>query len=103
MPETRRWLTTIVRPAGTLDRSGVDQVGLAIRILAACSDMIVVDLSAARVAAPRVLAIALLQPAAELERAGRCLLLRGVPPQLRVELDRAAVPAITVADVPEPA
>jgi len=26
-----------------------------------------------------------------------------VPPQLRAELDRAAVPAITLADVPEPA
>ena len=101
LPQTRRWLTTIVRPAGTLDRSGVDQVGAAIRVLAACSDMVIVDLSAARVAAPRGFAVTLLEPAVVLDRTGRCLLLRSVPPQLRAELDRAAVPAITVADVPE--
>jgi hypothetical protein len=103
VPQTRRWLTTIVRPVGTLDRSGVDQVRMAISVLATCSDMVVVDLSAARVAAPRGLAVTLLEPAMELDRAGRCLLLRGVPPQLRAELDRAAVPAITLADVPESA
>jgi len=103
VPQTRRWLTTIVRPVGTLDRSGVDQVRVAISVLATCSDMVVVDLSAARVAAPRGLAVTLLEPAMELDRSGRCLLLRGVPPQLRAELDRAAVPAITLADVPESA
>jgi hypothetical protein len=100
VPQTRRWLTTIVRPVGTLNRSGADQVGAAISILAACSDMVIVDLSAARVATARGLAVALLESAVELDRAGRCLLLRDVPPQLRAELDRAAVPAIMVADVP---
>jgi hypothetical protein len=102
-PQTRRWLTTIVRPVGTLDRCGVDRVSLALAILATCSDMVVVDLSDVRVASPGRLAAALLEPAAALDRAGRCLLLRGVPPQLRAELDRAAVPAIALAEAPEPA
>jgi hypothetical protein len=81
-----------------LNRPGMDQVARALTILAACSDMVVIDLTAATVTSPHALARTLAGPAAELDHAGRCLLLRGVPPQVRAELDRAAVPAITLAD-----
>jgi hypothetical protein len=103
LPETRRWLTTVLRPAGLLDQPGLDQVGLALAILAACSDMVVVDLTAATVVSPRDLARTLLAPAEELDRAGRCLLLRGVPRQLRAELDGVIAPAITLAEDAGPA
>jgi hypothetical protein len=38
-----------------------------------------------------------------MDRAGRCLLLRGVPRQLQAELDRLAAPAIAIADDSGPA
>jgi hypothetical protein len=98
VPETRRWLTTVLRPAGMLNRSGMDQVARALTILAACSDMVVIDLTAATITSPHALARTLAAPAAELDAAGHCLLLRGVPPQVRAELDRAAIPAIALAD-----
>lgn len=98
LPETRRWLTTVLRPAGMLDRPGLDRVALALSVLAACSDMVVVDLTAATVVSPGALARTLMAPAEELDRAGRCLLLRGVPRQLRADLDRAIAPAITLSD-----
>jgi anti-anti-sigma regulatory factor len=98
VPETRRWLTTVLRPAGMLNRPGMDQVARALTILAACSDMVVIDLTAATVTSPHALAQTLAAPAAELDQAGRCLLLRGVPPQVRAELDRAAIPAIALVD-----
>jgi hypothetical protein len=98
VPETRRWLTTVLRPAGLLDRPGLDRVALVLGILAACSDMVVIDLTAATVTSPDGLARTLAAPAAELDQAGRCLLVRGVPPQVRAELDRAAVPVVALAD-----
>jgi hypothetical protein len=103
VPETRRWLTAVLRPAGLLDRSGLDRVGLALAILATCSDMVVIDLTAATVTSSRDLAQILVAPAVELDQAGRCLLLRGVPARVRAELDSAAVPAITLADDALPA
>ncbi|MCW2936271.1 MAG: hypothetical protein JWM19_7233 [Actinomycetia bacterium] len=98
VPETRRWLTAVLRPAGLLDQSGLDRVGLALAVLATCSDMVVIDLTAATVTSSRDLAQILVAPAVELDQAGRCLLLRGVPARVRAELDRAAVPVITLAD-----
>ena len=98
VPETRRWMTTVLRPAGLLDRSGLDRVALVLAILATCSDMVIIDLTAATVVSPHALARTLLAPATELDQASRCLLLRGVPRQVRAELDRVVVPAITLAD-----
>jgi hypothetical protein len=103
VPETRRWLTTVLRPVGLLDRSGLDRMELALGILATCSDMIIIDLTAATVASPRALARTLMAPSVKLDQAGRCLLLRGVPPQVRAELDRAAAPAIALAEDALPA
>jgi hypothetical protein len=103
VPETRRWLTTVLRPAGLLDRPGLERVALVLGILAACSDMVVIDLTAATVTSPRGLARTLAAPAAELDQAGRCLLVRGVPAQVRWELDRAAIPVIALADDAQPA
>jgi hypothetical protein len=103
VPETRRWLTTVLRPAGLLDGPGLDEVARALGILAACCDMVIVDLSAATVTSPNALALTLMPPAVELDHAGRCLLLRSVPPQVRAELDRAAAPVITLADDARPA
>ena len=102
-PETRRWLTTVLRPVGPLDQSGLDRVSLALAILAACSDMVVIDLTAATVTSPQALARILAAPSVELDRAGRCLLLRGVPARVRAELDRAALPVIALAEDALPA
>jgi len=101
--ETRRWLTTVLRPVGLLDRAGLDQMGRALGILAACSDMVVIDLTAATVTSPQALARTLIAPSVSLDKAGRCLLLRGVPPQVRVELDRAAAPVVALAEDALPA
>jgi hypothetical protein len=103
VPETRRWLTAVLRPAGLLDQFGLDRVGLALGSLAACSDMVVIDLTAATVTSSHALALTLAAPAVELDRAGRCLLLRGVPARVRAELDRAAVPVIALAEDALPA
>jgi hypothetical protein len=91
------WLTTVLRPAGTLDRPALNRLSQALDRLAASSDMVVVDLTATQVAAPRVLARSLRAPALELQQPGRCLLLVGVPPDLAAELDRAAVRVATLA------
>jgi hypothetical protein len=98
VPETRHWLTTVLRPVGLLDRSGLERLGLALGILVACSDMVVIDLTAATVTSPQALARTLMAPSVKLDQAGRCLLLRGVPPQVRAELDRAAAPVVALAE-----
>ncbi len=99
------WLTTILRPAGSLDGAAGRKLGAALGHLAAASDMIIVDLAAAGVRDPRALARALREPAVEIQRAGRCLLVIGAAPRLTAELDRAEVPVITLAAdaVPRPA
>jgi hypothetical protein len=101
--ETRRWLTTVLRPVGLLDRSGLDRMELALGILTACSDMVVIDLTAATIDSPQALARALMAPSVKLDKAGRCLLLRGVPQQVRAELERASAPVITLAEDALPA
>jgi hypothetical protein len=98
VPKTRRWLTAVVRPAGSLDERGLDQVRLALAILASCGDMVVVDLAAATVCSPGALARVLLGPARDLDQAGRRLLLRGAPRQLLSELARVGSPAVILAD-----
>jgi len=59
--------------------------------------MVVVDLTAAEVGSPHTLARCLRAPALRFKLAGRCLLLVGASPSLTAELDRAAVPVITLA------
>jgi hypothetical protein len=99
------WLTTIQRPAGSLDRAAAHRLEAAPGHLAAASDMIVVDLAAAAVRDPRALSRALREPAVEIQRAGRCLLVVGAAPWLTAELDRAELPVVTLAAgaVPGPA
>jgi hypothetical protein len=94
------WLTTVLRPAGALDRRARKRLSEALDHLAASSDMVLIDLSATRVAAPRALARNLRAPALEFQRAGRCLLLAGAPAELLAELDRLAVPVATIAADP---
>ena len=88
--EPAGWLTVIARPAGALDRAALGQ-------LAASSDMVIVDLTAADVHSPRALARDLRTPARSFEQAGRCLLLVGASAELAAELDHAHVPVITLA------
>jgi hypothetical protein len=88
------WLTTVLRPAGSLDRAARRRLGKALDHLAASCDMVIIDLTATQVAAPRALARNLRSPAREFRWAGRCLLLVGAPPDLLAELDRTAVPVI---------
>ena len=93
----RGWLTTILRPAGPLDQSGIQRLAEILSALAASSDIVVVNLTAAEVSSPRALAKCLRAPALRFELAGRCLLIIGASPGLTAELDRAAVPVVTLA------
>jgi hypothetical protein len=93
----RGWLTTVLRPAGTLDRPALHRLRRALDWLAVSSDMIVIDLTATHVSAPRALARSLRHPARQLQQPGRCLLLIGVPAELAGELDRAGVQVATLA------
>ena len=92
----RGWLTAVLRPAGPLDAAAVRALMAALSPLAALSDMVLLDLTAAGVRDPRALARALQAPATALERAGRCLVLAGAAPALTAELDRALVPVVTL-------
>jgi hypothetical protein len=92
---TAGWLTGVLRPAGTLGPREVDRLAEALAFLAASSDMVVVDLGAARVPDPARLAAALRAPARRLTGAGRCLLLVGAAPSLVAALDRARVEVAT--------
>jgi hypothetical protein len=98
-----RWLTAILRPAGTLDKAALRGLSKSLGHLASSSNMVIVDLSAAVVTSPRAFARDLLAPARTFEEDGQCLLLLGASPDLTAELDRLAVPVITLAaDTPTP-
>ena len=98
-----RWLTAVLRPAGTLDQAALRGLSESLGHLAASSNMVIVDLTAAVVASPRAFARDLRAPARTFEQAGQCLLLLGASPALAAELDRYAVPVITLAaDTPTP-
>jgi len=92
-----RWLTAILRPAGTLDRAALRGLSESLGHLASSSNMVIVDLTAAVVANPRSFARDLLAPARTFEDGGQCLLLLGASLALAAELDRLAVPVITLA------
>ena len=98
-----RWLTAILRPAGTLDKVALRGLSESLGHLASSSNMVIVDLTAAVVSSPRTFARDLLAPARTFEEGGQCLLLLGASPALTAELDRHAVPVITLAaDAPPP-
>lgn len=97
------WLTTILRPAGSLDQAAMRRLGAALGRLAADIDMVVVDLTAADVRDPRGFARVLRDPAAEFERDGVCLLVVGVSPMLTAELNRATIPVVALGDDAIPA
>src|SRR5580658_1996077 len=52
-----RWLTAILRPAGTLDRAALRGLTESLGHLAASSNMVIVDLTAAVIASPRTFAL----------------------------------------------
>ena len=92
-----RWLTAILRPAGSMDRAALRGLSESLGHLARSSNMIIVDLTAAVVGTPGAFARDLLAPARLFERAGQCLLLLGASPELTAALDRFAVPVVTLA------
>ena len=92
-----RWLTAILRPAGSMDRAALRGLSESLGHLASSSNMIIVDLTAAVVVKPGAFARDLLAPARLFERAGQCLLLLGASPELSAALDRYAVPVVTLA------
>jgi hypothetical protein len=96
-PAAGGWLTTVLRPAGALDHPTLSRLSQTLDRLAANSDMVILDLTAAHVAVPRALAGKLQTPALKLDQPGRCLLLVGAPPGLLAELDRAAISVATLA------
>jgi hypothetical protein len=92
-----RWLTAILRPAGSMDRAALRGLSESLGHLASSSNMIIVDLTAAVVCKPGAFARDLLAPARLFEQAGQCLLLLGASPELTAALDRYAVPVVTLA------
>jgi hypothetical protein len=92
-----RWLTAILRPAGSLDRAAQRGLCESLGHLAGSSNMVIVDLTAAVVGKAGAFARDLLAPARAFERAGQCLLLLGASPELTAALDRYAVPVVTLA------
>ena len=92
-----RWLTAILRPAGSMDRAALRGLCESLGHLASSSNMIIVDLTAAVVCKPGAFARDLLAPARAFERAGQCLLLLGASPELSAALDRYRVPVVTLA------
>ena len=99
------WLTTVLRPAGELDQPALDRLSAALGHVAASADMVIIDLTAAEVNAPRALAQAIGAPARQLQRADGCLLVVGAPAGLMAELGRTTVPvtAFTSESLPLPA
>jgi hypothetical protein len=63
-----RWLTAILRPAGTMDRAALRGLSESLGHLASSSNMIIVDLTAAVVCKPGAFARDLLAPARAFER-----------------------------------
>jgi hypothetical protein len=92
-----RWLTAILRPAGSMDRAALRGLSESLGHLASSSNMIIVDLTAADVRKPGAFARDLLAPARLFERGGQCLLLLGASPELTAALDRHGVPVVTLA------
>ena len=92
-----RWLTAILRPAGSMDRAALRGLCQSLGHLATSSNMIIVDLTAAVVAKPGAFARDLFVPARAFERAGQCLLLLGASAELTAALDRYKVPVVTLA------
>jgi hypothetical protein len=92
-----RWLTAILRPAGSMDRAALRGLCQSLGHLASSSNMIIVDLTAAVVGKPGAFARDLLAPARLFEQAGKCLLLLGASPELTAALDRYKVPVVTLA------
>jgi hypothetical protein len=98
-----RWLTAILRPAGSLDQAALRGLSDSLGHLATSSNMVIIDLTAAVVGQPGAFARDLLAPARLFEQAGQCLLLLGASPELTAALDRYQVPVVTVAaDSPTP-
>jgi hypothetical protein len=97
------WLTTVLRPAGTLDQAALDRLSAALGHVAASTDMVIIDLTAAEVTAPRALTRTMRAPARELQQAGGCLLVVGAPAGLMAELGRTTVPAFASGSLPLPA
>ena len=91
------WLTTVLRPAGRLDRPALGRLSTALSHVAASTDMVIVDLTAAEVTAPRALAQTMRAPAHQLQQAGGCLLVVGAPTSLTAELSRATIPVTAFA------
>ena len=98
------WLTTVLRPAGRLDRPAQDRLSTALGHVAASTDMVIIDLTAAEVTLPRALAQTMRAPAHQLQRAGGCLLVVGAPAGLLAELGRAIIPvtAFAIGSLPLP-
>jgi hypothetical protein len=92
-----RWLTAILRPAGSLDQAALRGLSDSLGHLATSSNMVIIDLTAAVVGKPGAFARDLLAPARLFEHAGQCLLLLGASPELTAALDRYQVPVVTVA------
>jgi hypothetical protein len=101
--EAHAWLTSVLRPAGTLDAAATGRLTVALTTLASSSDMVVLDLTATRVSSPERLAVALRAPAQQLASPARCLLLLGAGPDVVAELNRADVPAVLAEAPPIPA
>lgn len=95
------WVTAAVRPAGTINRSTSARLGRSLSVLAGAVDMVVLDLTAASVIEPRLLARALRKPGERLSGHRRCLLVVGGAGDLVDELERQGIPVASCAALPD--
>ncbi|MBX6354224.1 MAG: hypothetical protein IRZ05_00040 [Micromonosporaceae bacterium] len=95
------WLTAVLRPAGRLAGAAVDRLVDSLTALAGSASLVVVDLAAASVLEPEVLAQALRLPGGLLSGPDRCLLLVGADQALLSALDRCGAQIATL-DTPPP-
>jgi hypothetical protein len=91
------WLTTVLRPAGTLDGVSAAAFGRLLTDLSATADMVVVDLDAAHIPNLAAFVNALWPAATRLAGPGKCLLLVNAPPALEHAVSLAGIPAAALA------
>jgi hypothetical protein len=97
-PSQDPWLTAVVRPAGTFNRSDTHRLGSLLDPLATWASLLVVDLAATRLSGPAVASV-LDAAALQMESRGACLLCINVDALNRTCLARAGDHALVVIGV----
>lgn len=97
MPDDELWLTAVLRPVGVLAGGAIDRLVEDLMALARRANVVVVNLVAAVIPSPELLASALRRPGQALSAPDRCLLLVGADANLLRELRRVGGQVATVS------